>query len=312
MAYAYYGSTNLGSTYAAATITATVVDATGAALGTQPTRTVVSLGGGCFGVAIANMPAGHVGWVVLKEGSVVLDVLPVSPAEVEVMNANLVSVDGLATADGSAVLRLRRIEVANDTEEPAFAVTNSAGTAMALASTGGNGLDVGGEYAGAWFHGTADYASGLDVLGGLNGFGATFQGQLAPGLKVISSDAPAVVLEIADTGGGGGHGLAIAAAGAGNHDIALLGSGDILGDLAGDVTGSVALAATGLDAIPMTLAGAPSSFRDWFVWLTLRFRKVRRVKGTGILTVYGPDATTVVTTQATTDTDIEQTTGPPT
>ena len=43
---------------------------------------------------------------------------------------------------------------------------------------------------------------------------------------------------------------------------------------AGTVTdkGGYSLGATGLDALPMTLNAAPSTFREWFVWLTLRFR----------------------------------------
>jgi hypothetical protein len=53
----------------------------------------------------------------------------------------------------------------------------------------------------------------------------------------------------------------------------------------------------------------PSNFREWFVWLTLRFRRTRRSKATGMISVYGTDGTTVVTTQTSTDTGTEQTVG---
>jgi hypothetical protein len=59
----------------------------------------------------------------------------------------------------------------------------------------------------------------------------------------------------------------------------------------------------------MTLASSPSTFRDWFVWLTLRFRRTRKNKSTGAISVYGSDGATVVTTQTTTDTATEQTVG---
>ena len=61
----------------------------------------------------------------------------------------------------------------------------------------------------------------------------------------------------------------------------------------------------------MTLNAAPSTFRDWFVWLTLRFRRTARNKTTGTISIYGTDSTTVVTTQTSTDTDTAQTTGAP-
>jgi hypothetical protein len=69
------------------------------------------------------------------------------------------------------------------------------------------------------------------------------------------------------------------------------------------------LGATGLDAIPMTLNASPSNFREWFVWLTLRFRRTKRNKATGMISVYGTDGTTVVTTQTSTDTGAEQAVG---
>ena len=72
---------------------------------------------------------------------------------------------------------------------------------------------------------------------------------------------------------------------------------------AGTVTdkGGYSLGATGLDAISMTLSTAPSIFREWFVWLTLRFRRTRRGRPTGAVSVYGTDGPMVITTQAYTD-----------
>jgi hypothetical protein len=77
------------------------------------------------------------------------------------------------------------------------------------------------------------------------------------------------------------------------------------------VSGTVnaTLVSTGLDAIPVTLTGAPSNFREWLVWLTLRFRRTRKDKTTGAITVYGSTGSGVITTQATADTDTEQTVG---
>ena len=63
-------------------------------------------------------------------------------------------------------------------------------------------------------------------------------------------------------------------------------------------------------SLTMSCDLAPSTFRDWFVWLTLRFRRTARNKTTGQITVYGTDATTVVTTQTSTESDTAQTTGP--
>jgi hypothetical protein len=73
---------------------------------------------------------------------------------------------------------------------------------------------------------------------------------------------------------------------------------------------SVNLAPTGLDAIPMTLLDEPSNFREWAVWLfSCRFVRSRRVKGTGIFSVYGSDRSTVVSRQTTTDNSTETTVG---
>lgn len=72
----------------------------------------------------------------------------------------------------------------------------------------------------------------------------------------------------------------------------------------------VVLAPTGLDAIPMTLLDEPSTFREWAVWLmSCRFVRSRRVKATGIFSVYGSDRSTVVTRQTTTDNSTETTVG---
>jgi hypothetical protein len=220
MAYAYFGSVNLGSLHAAATIAATVVDATGAALGTQPTRTVVDLGGGCFGISIPAMPAGHTGWIVLQEGATVLDVLPVSPAEVE-----------------------------------------TASVVWAGAPPGASPADI----AAAVWAGAPPGTPLADIA-------AAVWAGAPPGTPL--ADIAAAVWAAADKAG-------------------------------------YTLAPTGLDAIPMTLNSAPTNFREWFVWLTLRFRRTRRVKSTGAISIYGSDGSTVVTTQASADTSTEQTTGVP-
>ncbi len=65
----------------------------------------------------------------------------------------------------------------------------------------------------------------------------------------------------------------------------------------------------GLDAIPMTLSGVPVTFREWLVWLTLRFRRAHKNKLTGVITTFGPDQATAVTQQSSTNTGAEQTVG---
>lgn len=83
MSYAYIGASSLGSSKASSTITASVVDLTGTPLGSQPTGTVVNLGGGAFGVSIPAMPSGQSGWVLLQEAGTTLAALIVSPIESE-------------------------------------------------------------------------------------------------------------------------------------------------------------------------------------------------------------------------------------
>jgi hypothetical protein len=208
---------------------------------------VVNLGGGCFGVRIPDMPAGHAGWVLLKEGAAVLDALPVAPAEVEVQDANLVSIDGLATLAGAAILQLKRLVIANDTSAAALSVTNSAGTAMALESTGGDahGLSTTGSGTGSGMMAQGGPAGGYSNQGigivafggsgaGLAAFGGSTAGSAAGFLGVGGVEAAGMELDASDF-----HGLAIYMDGAGHHDVALLGSGDILGDLSGTVGGVV-------------------------------------------------------------------------
>jgi hypothetical protein len=71
------------------------------------------------------------------------------------------------------------------------------------------------------------------------------------------------------------------------------------------------LTAGGLDAISTTLNATPTNFPQWIVWLTTRFRRTRKNKTTGVISVYGTDGTTIITTQTSTDTTGEQTTGVP-
>jgi hypothetical protein len=71
------------------------------------------------------------------------------------------------------------------------------------------------------------------------------------------------------------------------------------------------LTAGGLDAISTTLNATPTNFPQWIVWLTTQFRRTRKNKTTGVISVYGTDGTTIITTQTSTDTTGEQTTGVP-
>jgi hypothetical protein len=89
--------------------------------------------------------------------------------------------------------------------------------------------------------------------------------------------------------------------------VQVVGFDPSLNTAVGDSTGRVKLMPTGLDDLSMVLLTAPSNFREWFVWLTLRFRRTRRVKTSGILSVYGSNGSTVITSQTTTDSSTEQT-----
>lgn len=92
MSYHYLDAAHLGSSKAGATITATVTDSAGTPLSSQPTRTVVNLGGGVFGIDITDMPSSQYGWILLKEGATVLAALAVAP---------LASIDPALAFDGS-------------------------------------------------------------------------------------------------------------------------------------------------------------------------------------------------------------------
>lgn len=81
MAYTYVSGVNIGT--AGLTLTASVVDTAGSAIGSQPAYTVVDLGSGWYGYQTAAMPDGHTGWVKLLNGAVIEGVLPVAPREHE-------------------------------------------------------------------------------------------------------------------------------------------------------------------------------------------------------------------------------------
>jgi hypothetical protein len=82
MAYHWIGTSNLGSSKAAAAITAELTDLAGVAAGTQPAFTVTNKDG-VVGVSTAAMPDGQEGYVWLKDGSTYLSALPVAPRESE-------------------------------------------------------------------------------------------------------------------------------------------------------------------------------------------------------------------------------------
>lgn len=103
MSYPYIGAVALGASKASSTITASVVDLTGAALGVQPTRTVINLGGGAFGLSVPDMPDGQTGWVLLQESGTTLAVLGVNPREVENADAKTSTRSSHAAADVWAV-----------------------------------------------------------------------------------------------------------------------------------------------------------------------------------------------------------------
>jgi translation initiation factor 6 (eIF-6) len=79
---------------------------------------------------------------------------------------------------------------------------------------------------------------------------------------------------------------------------------------AGTVTDKTgySLGATGLDSLPITLNSSPSNFREVMMWVYFRLFRPGRNKSTGVLTVKNASGTTI-TSQNTTDTETEQTTG---
>ncbi len=81
MAYTFLSGVNVGT--AGLTLTASVVDSTGSALGVQPAYTIVELGNGWYGYYTAAMADGTVGWVKILNASVVEGVIPIAPFEAE-------------------------------------------------------------------------------------------------------------------------------------------------------------------------------------------------------------------------------------
>jgi hypothetical protein len=91
--------------------------------------------------------------------------------------------------------------------------------------------------------------------------------------------------------------------------VQVVGFDPALNTAVADSTGRVKLMPAGLDDLSMVLLTAPVTFRDWCVWLILRFRRTRRVKASGILNVYGSNGSTVITSQVTSDNSTETVVG---
>lgn len=91
--------------------------------------------------------------------------------------------------------------------------------------------------------------------------------------------------------------------------VQVIGFDPALNTAVADATGRIKLMPAGLDDISITISGQPTTFPQWVMWLCRRFVRIRRVKTTGILSVYGSDGISVVTNQLTTDNATEQTTG---
>lgn len=165
-----------------------------------------------------------------------------APTTANVATADLVRVDGLTTTDGSAVLKLKRLTIANNTSAAAFGVTNSAGDAFYLESTSASGTAFN-LYSSQWY-GMFCYGDNAGfVSASTTGPGAIFMApdsadgpalqitsnsstMVQPALELFATNAPAIKMSV--TGDDGGHGVAITSSGAGKHDVALLGSGDVL------------------------------------------------------------------------------------
>jgi hypothetical protein len=81
MAYPYDALVPVGT--AGLTLTASVVDTTGAAIGSQPASNIRDLGGGLYLYTTSAMPDGHRGAVLLKNGTLVVGGAVVTPRESE-------------------------------------------------------------------------------------------------------------------------------------------------------------------------------------------------------------------------------------
>jgi hypothetical protein len=94
-------------------------------------------------------------------------ILPTDSSISGTVNANLISVDGLTTADGSAILNLKRFNITNNTSDPAFHITNSAGHAIKSNSTGsgGSGMSLDGDWANGGSGLTCQGKNGIYITG---------------------------------------------------------------------------------------------------------------------------------------------------
>lgn len=238
---------------------------------------------------------------------------------------------GVTLADGVAhggvpgssttTIAVNRFAISNNTSDPAFSVTNSGGDAGKFVATGGGGSGLvafghasaggAGIYAkgnaGARLWGSEIGGVGLNLYALASGnAGLTVAGGgVTPGSIFFGGDTsgPAVLFTTFadDTGGNGGnvielratdgHGVAITSAGSDKHDIALLGSGDMLGGVT-LTDGSITSAKFTIAPITGPATGILEQIRQtWRAFFKKSTKTASKIK------TYADDGSTVITDQ---------------
>jgi hypothetical protein len=160
---------------------------------------------------------------------------------------------GGTPGSSTATLSLARLVLASAADDPTVDVANS-GSGVAVYLHSANDVV---SIQTAYGRGVYIQASSAEAVYVSGQTGLYVNGSAGPAVFLDANDRDVVQVVAANAGGGGGHALSLTAAGAGKHDVALLGSGDVLGSLTGTVaglpavdgSGRVTLAPAGLDAV---------------------------------------------------------------